>query len=68
MGAMPNVPMMPSVPILTPIPMTTMSPMPGLTPMMGTGLSVPVMPTISTPALPNGPIAILQPTPIPLTS
>uniref|UniRef100_A0A673ICI7 Intersectin-2-like n=1 Tax=Sinocyclocheilus rhinocerous TaxID=307959 RepID=A0A673ICI7_9TELE len=27
-----------------------------------------VMPTISTPALPNGPIAILQPTPIPLIS
>uniref|UniRef100_A0A673I8F1 Intersectin-2-like n=1 Tax=Sinocyclocheilus rhinocerous TaxID=307959 RepID=A0A673I8F1_9TELE len=68
MGTMPNVPMMPSVPILTPIPMTTMSPMPGMTPMMGTGLSVPVMPTISTPALPNGPIAILQPTPIPLIS
>ncbi len=68
MGTMPNVPMMPSVPILTPIPMTTMSPMPGMTPMMGTRLSVPVMPIISTPALPNGPIAILQPTPIPLTS
>ncbi|XP_057199114.1 intersectin-2b isoform X1 [Triplophysa rosa] len=72
MGTMPNVPMMPNVPILTPIPMTstltTMSPMPVMSPMMGIGLSVPVMPTISTPALPNGPIAILQPTPIPLNS
>lgn len=68
MGAMPNVPMMPNVPILTPIAMTTISPMPGMTPMMGTGLSVPVIPNINTPALPNGPIAILQPTPIPLTS
>ncbi|XP_051579333.1 intersectin-2b isoform X2 [Myxocyprinus asiaticus] len=69
MGTMPNVPIMPSVPILTPIPMNStlapMSTMPGLT-MMGTGLSV--MPTISTPALPNGPIAILQPTPTSFTS
>ncbi|KAA0710802.1 Intersectin-2 EH domain and SH3 domain regulator of endocytosis 2 [Triplophysa tibetana] len=72
MGTMPNLPMMPNVPILASTPMssnlTTRSPMQGMSTMMGIGLSVPVMPTISTPALPNGPIAILQPTPMSLNS
>uniref|UniRef100_A0A4W4E9K4 Intersectin 2b n=1 Tax=Electrophorus electricus TaxID=8005 RepID=A0A4W4E9K4_ELEEL len=72
MASMPNVPMMPTVPILGPMPLastlTSLGPLHGMTPMMPTGMAMPIMPTISPPSLPNGPIGILQPAPVSLTS
>uniref|UniRef100_A0A8B9GWI6 Intersectin 2b n=1 Tax=Astyanax mexicanus TaxID=7994 RepID=A0A8B9GWI6_ASTMX len=68
-GSLANmVPIIPTVPILTPITstLTSFNPIPAMTPMMSAGLAMSVMPTISTPALPNGPVGVLQPTPISL--
>ncbi|XP_049320055.1 intersectin-2b [Astyanax mexicanus] len=68
-GSLANmVPIIPTVPILTPITstLTSFNPIPATTPMMSAGLAMSVMPTISTPALPNGPVGVLQPTPISL--
>lgn len=59
------------MPMLTPMgmgaPMGSLGPMPGITPMVPTGMGMPMMPTLSTPALPNGTVGLLQPTPMPLS-
>lgn len=65
---MQNIPMVPTMPVLTPMPLSSISPMQGMTPMMSTGLTIPIMPTINAPALANGPVGIMQPTPLPLAN
>ncbi|XP_066526620.1 intersectin-2b [Hoplias malabaricus] len=69
-GSMSNLTLMPTVPVLTPMnsALTSLTPMQGMTPMMAPGMSISIMPTISSPALPNGPVGILQPTPLPLAN
>ncbi|KAJ8336341.1 hypothetical protein SKAU_G00396840 [Synaphobranchus kaupii] len=68
MGSMPNLSIMPTMPILAPVPMTTsmtlMSTMGAMGPLMPAGLAMPLLPSLGTPTLPNGPAAILQPTPV----
>lgn len=56
------------MPVLTAMPLPSVSPMQGMTPMMSTGLTMPIMPTISVPALANGPVGLLQHTPVSLTN
>uniref|UniRef100_A0AAY4ADM3 Intersectin 2b n=1 Tax=Denticeps clupeoides TaxID=299321 RepID=A0AAY4ADM3_9TELE len=69
MGSLSNLSMMP---MLTPMPMTTsvntLGPMTAMSPMVPTALSAPLMPTITMPALPNGPVTMLQPTAVPLST
>lgn len=65
---MQNMPIVPAMPVLTPMPLPSISPMQGMTPMMPSGLTMPIMPTISAPALANGPVGIMQPTPLSLTN
>ncbi|KAG7328078.1 hypothetical protein KOW79_008022 [Hemibagrus wyckioides] len=68
MGSMQNMPIVPTMPVLTPMPLPSISPMQGMTPMMPSGLTMPIMPTISAPGLANGPVGIMQPTPVSLTN
>lgn len=68
MGSMQNIPTVPTMPVLTPMPLPSVSPMPGMTPMMSTGLAMPLMATISAPALANGPVGVMQPTPVSFTN
>uniref|UniRef100_A0AAY4ABZ7 Intersectin 2b n=1 Tax=Denticeps clupeoides TaxID=299321 RepID=A0AAY4ABZ7_9TELE len=69
MGSLSNLSMMP---MLTPMPMTTsvntLGPMTAMSPMVPTALSAPLMPTITMPALPNGPVTMLQPTAVSTSS
>ncbi|XP_063039904.1 intersectin-2b isoform X2 [Engraulis encrasicolus] len=62
------------MPMLTPMPMGaplgSLGPMPGLTPMVPTavGMGMPtLMPTMGSPALPNGTVGLLQTSPMPLS-
>lgn len=59
-----NLPIVPAIPVLTSMPLQSISPMQGMTPMMPTGLTMPMMPTIGAPALANGAVGLLQPTPL----
>ncbi|KAJ8270493.1 hypothetical protein GJAV_G00115490 [Gymnothorax javanicus] len=69
MGSMPNLAMMPTVPVLATMPMTpSITSMVSVGPLIPTGLPMPLLPSLSTPTLPNGPPAILQPTPVAMTS
>ncbi|XP_041109439.1 intersectin-2-like isoform X2 [Polyodon spathula] len=66
MGSMPNLSILPTMPMYTPLaPITSMTPMTSLPP---SGISTPLVPSISTPSLPNGSNAILLPLAMPLSS
>ncbi|XP_033874350.3 intersectin-2 isoform X1 [Acipenser ruthenus] len=66
MGSMPNLSILPTMPMYTPLaPTTSMTPMTSLPP---SGISTPLVPSISTPSLPNGGNAILLPLSMPLSS
>ncbi|TSO67474.1 Intersectin-2 [Bagarius yarrelli] len=68
MGAMQNIPLVPTPAIYTPMPLTSLSPIQGMSSLMPSGMTMPIMPAISAPALANGPLGTLQPTPVNLTN
>ncbi|KAK6490049.1 intersectin-2 isoform X1 [Huso huso] len=66
MGSMPNLSILPTMPMYTPLaPTTSVTSMTSLPP---SGISTPLVPSISTPSLPNGSNAILLPLSMPLSS
>ncbi|XP_041105655.1 intersectin-2-like isoform X1 [Polyodon spathula] len=66
MGSMPNISIHPTMPMYTPLaPTTSMTPMTSLPP---SGISTPMVPSTSTPSLPNGSNTILLPPSMPLSS